>query len=340
MALFNIKKRIAFFVLLVPLSLLFSSVSSAANSLRVMTFNIMQLGYQDWDQSNRLQHTPNAIRQLSNLPDVIIFNEAFTDSAYSTITSHLADLYPYSTPVVGQNCSGYGWNSLNGNCSNGVVVIRGGVFIMSRYPITEQHAYVYRTSHSKTWDYWANKGAALVKINKNGMTYNVVGTHLQADENDAPDAHTYRMNQLKEMNSWIKNTLRVPAYQPVIIAGDLNVEFSKSHHVNEMKAACQCQLNYTQSNYGSFSSSTNWVAKANAYSSGFSLFYNDTLDYVMSHNDYRQPRSTTNMEVIPLKSNQSWYWSYLRGSWGHGIYSNGYYSDLSDHYPVVSTFHF
>ncbi|WP_163833755.1 exonuclease/endonuclease/phosphatase family protein [Spartinivicinus ruber] len=142
------------------------------------------------------------------------------------------------------------------------------------------------------------------------------------------------------MDGWIKNTLRVPSYQPVIIAGDLNVEFSKQHHVNDMVAACRCQLNYTKSNYGSFSSSTNWVAKANAYYNDFSLFYNDTLDYVMSHNDFKQPLSSSNMEVIPLKSDQSWYWSYLRGSWGHGIYSNGYYSDLSDHYPVVSTFYF
>ncbi|WP_163833756.1 sphingomyelin phosphodiesterase [Spartinivicinus ruber] len=203
MSLFTIKKRIAIFAFLIPISLLFSSITNAGNSLRVMTFNIMQLGYQDWDQTNRLQRTPNAIRKLTNLPDVIVFNEAFTDDAYSTITSHLADLYPYSTPVVGQSCSGYGWNSLNGNCSSGVVVIRGGVFIMSRYPITEKHAYIYYASHSATWDYKANKGAALVKINKNGTIFNVVGTHLQADEDDAPDAHTYRMNQLKEMNGWM-----------------------------------------------------------------------------------------------------------------------------------------
>lgn len=340
MSLSNLKCRILLIIFFIPFSLSLSPITKASNSLQVMTFNIMQLGFQDWDQNNRLQHTPNAIRQLNSLPDVIVFNEAFTNDSYSFITSHLADLYPYSTGVVGQDCSGSGWDSFKGNCSSSAVTIRGGVFIISRHPIKEKHAYVYHKSHSKTWDYWANKGAAFVKIYKNGAAFNIIGTHLQADEDDAPDAHDYRMAQLREMNTWIKNDINIPSDESVIIAGDLNVEFSKKQHVNDMVIACHCLLNYTANpNYGSFSSSTNWVAKANAYSNSFSLSYNDTLDYVMAHQGYRQP-NYANMAVIKLKSTSNWYWGYLYGNWGNGIHSNGYYNDLSDHYPVVATFNF
>ena len=36
------------------------------------------------------------------------------------------------------------------------------------------------------------------------------------------------------------------------------------------------------------------------------------------------------MEIVKLKSKNWWYWKKL----------NGFYNDLSDHYPVVATFEF
>ncbi|MCF2909839.1 hypothetical protein L1285_16055 [Pseudoalteromonas sp. DL2-H2.2] len=43
------------------------------------------------------------------------------------------------------------------------------------------------------------------------------------------------------------------------------------------------------------------------------------------------------------KAEQNWYWSYLRGNWNLSSgrnYHNGYYNELSDHYPVQVNFEF
>ncbi|HEV8693444.1 MAG TPA: hypothetical protein VGQ93_04540 [Lysobacter sp.] len=44
-----------------------------------------------------------------------------------------------------------------------------------------------------------------------------------------------------------------------------------------------------------------------------------------------------------MQTNDSWYWCYLKGWWNLSsgpYYHNGYYCDLSDHYPVVATFRY
>ena len=150
--------------------LLLPFVATAARpDLTVMSYNTMQLPVQDWDQANRRQRLPAAIRALSPLPDVIVFEEIFTDAAYDRLVS-LKDVYPYRTPNVGQVCSGGGWTSISGDCSNAGTVIRGGVVVLSRWPIIEQHALVYRNSRFGTWDYQSNKGVAYVRIRKQATT--------------------------------------------------------------------------------------------------------------------------------------------------------------------------
>ena len=49
------------------------------------------------------------------------------------------------------------------------------------------------------------------------------------------------------------------------------------------------------------------------------------------------------MSILKLKAKEPWYWSYLDGYWHlhEGIVKHdGYYNDVSDHYPVVATFEF
>ena len=143
------------------------SAHSKADTLKVMAYNIMQLNVQDWDQANRAQRLPNVISQLSDSPDVILISEAFSSQSEAALTQ-LAQLYPYQTPNVGEDCSGAGWQSLTGNCSNSPFVIRGGVVILSKYPIITQKAHVFNNSLTDSWDYLANKGFAYVEIEKHG----------------------------------------------------------------------------------------------------------------------------------------------------------------------------
>jgi len=331
-------------LLLLPLA-----AAAARPDFTVMSYNTMQLPVQDWDQANRRERLPAAIRALPSLPDVIVFEEIFTDAAYSKLAS-LKDVYPYRTPNVGQVCSGGGWTSISGDCSNAFTVIRGGVVVLSRWPIVEQHALVYRNSRPGTWDYQSNKGAAYVRVRKQGYDYHVAGTHMQASDTEITGSsgddradHAVRMAQLGEMRNWLDG-FRIPAADPVMITGDLNVEYSKGDDVIAMLDASNTDLEYPANDgYFSFSAKTNWLTRANAYYSDFDLDYDDTLDYVLWRNDHLQPVEPAVQKVVKLKAGDNWYWYYLRGWWNLSTgpyYHNGYYSDLSDHYPVVATFRY
>ena len=289
----------------------------------------------DWDDDARMARIPNAIRNMAQSPDAIIFAETFTDTAYDKLKNDLSDIYPFATPVIGKSCSGGGWDSAaGGNCSSSPFVVRGGVFIMSKWPIEAKQQYVYSASQSGTSDYSSNKGAAYAAINKGGFKFHVFGTHLQADENDFNVSHNTRTAQLAELKNWI-NGRGINSSDPVIIGGDLNVEYSKSNHVSSMLSNSAANLSYAPGNVGSFSAADNLMARANAYYYEYDQNYNDTLDYIMSSNNYLQPATPAAMSVVRLKGADSWYWSYMTN-----LVASGLHNDLSDHYPVIATFQY
>ncbi|WP_440053501.1 sphingomyelin phosphodiesterase [Pseudoalteromonas sp. T1lg65] len=323
-------------------ALMLLSTHSIADSLKVMAYNIMQLNVQDWDQANRAERLPSALMSLSDSPDIILVSEVFSSDGEQALAA-LSDMYPYQTPNVGQNCSGSGWDGLTGNCSNSPIVIRGGVVIISKYPIIKQKAHVFNNSLSGSWDYLANKGFAYVEIEKDGQRYHLVGTHLQAThDGDTQQEHRVRIAQLSEIRAFIESE-NIPSNEPVIIGGDMNVEWSKQHEVADMLATLHAGLNFQTPVIGSFPAKYNWFTKANAYYFDYSLEYNDTLDYVFWHQDHKQPSNTPNMTVRYPKAQSNWYWSYLKGNWNLSsgrYYHNGYYNELSDHYPVQVNFEF
>ncbi|KZN62435.1 hypothetical protein N473_19470 [Pseudoalteromonas luteoviolacea CPMOR-1] len=323
-------------------ALMLLSTHSMAQSIKVMAYNIMQLNVQDWDQANRAERLPSAIKSLTDSPDVIIVNEVFNGDAEQALAV-LSDIYPYQTPNVGQDCSGSGWDGLTGNCSNSPFVIRGGVVIISKYPIVSQKAHVFTNSLSGSWDYLANKGFAYVKVNKGGQYYHLVGTHLQAThDGNTEQEHRVRMGQLREIQTFIEAE-NISTSEPVIIGGDMNVEWSKQHEIADMLSTARSKLNFETPAVGSFSAKHNWFTKANAYYFDYNLDYNDTLDYVFWHQDYKQPKNNPNMVVHYPKAAKNWYWSYLKGNWNLNsgrYYHSGYYNELSDHYPVQVNFEF
>ncbi|GAB6262919.1 sphingomyelin phosphodiesterase [Photobacterium sp. CCB-ST2H9] len=317
------------------------SAFTHAETLNVMNYNTLLLPFGDWDQANRAQRIPDAIAAMDNRPDVLIINEALNADS-EVMLNELASLYPYQTPVVGLDCSGRGWDALTGNCSNSIVVVRGGVAILSRYPILSQKAHVYQASDKSTWDYYANKGFAYIEIEKNGQHFHVLGTHLQSSTDNPDKEHPVRMAQLAEMQNFI-DAENIPASEPVVIAGDLNVEWSRQDQIQDMLSTTQSKVYFPDPSVGSFSAKYNWITKAGAYRDGYSLNYNDTLDYVLWHKNHLQPTAPAAMKVVKLQSREQWYWHYLKGKWPlpEGEYwHDGYYSDLSDHYPVQAEFDF
>ncbi|VVJ25252.1 Uncharacterised protein [Amycolatopsis camponoti] len=221
-------RRTALLAAVVTAFALVATPARAADAaVSVLSFNLWQLPWianpNTSDKEARAQAAERVIRAQDT--DVVVLEEAFSAQAEG-LRDRLVDAYPFRTPLVGQSCStSPGWTSVSGTCSNSPIVVNGGVTVLSKYPITEKHQLVYRTSYSGTADYLSNKGAALVRIFAHGKALWLAGTHLQADEapDTLPKAHQVRMAQLGELRDLV--AARVPAGDAVAVAGDLNIEY-------------------------------------------------------------------------------------------------------------------
>ncbi|MFC5723962.1 endonuclease/exonuclease/phosphatase family protein [Streptomyces gamaensis] len=207
-----------------------AAAQEAAPSVRVMAFNVEQLpsvtraaGTWGSDRGTERAAAAASVVRAEN-PDVVVLGEAFNKYAQA-MREELRKVYPHQSALVGEHCGGSAhWNSYAGNCSRSPVVVNGGVTVLSKYPIAESHQLVYSDSHRGTNDYRSNKGAALVRLTVEGRPVWIAGTHLQADETGAPvpETHAVRLKQLAELRSW---ALGKSGARPVIVAGDLNVEY-------------------------------------------------------------------------------------------------------------------
>lgn len=266
--------------------------------------------------------------------DVVVLDEAFNDTSDGEIPAALHDLYPYATPVVGETCSGGGWTGISGDCSNSPFVINGGTMILSKYPILAQYAHVFSNSTSGTWDYDANKGAALIKIDVDGADTWVVGTHLQADQSGTSTNTTQatRLAQLGEIKSWVNGIVGTSA--PVLIGGDLNVEYyagaSRGDYTNAENAVGgqlgSPALDPAQTLYTMDCPISSWCQ----YMSGVESFagdYQDDLDYLGYLDDGARPTPAALPDVqVDFDPQAGW--------------TSGQLDTVapSDHYPVQATF--
>ncbi|MFC9255923.1 sphingomyelin phosphodiesterase [Amycolatopsis thailandensis] len=260
--------------------------AQAAVSVKVMAFNIWQLPWiaspNTSDKQARARAAEDVIR--ANDADVVVLDEAFSAQA-EEMRNRLKDVWPYQTPLVGQYCkTSPGWTTVNGNCSNSPVVVNGGVTVLSKAPVTEQHQLVFRNSYSGTADYLSNKGAALARLVVNGKPLWIAGTHMQADEGPEtlPKAHDVRMAQLGEIRDLV--TKYAPPAEPVVIAGDLNIEYWAGQARKDSLGRTQVQqgeaflggvLRTTGEGSYTFDAATNPNAAKSVPAT-----YRDSLDYV------------------------------------------------------------
>jgi phospholipase C len=304
-----------------------------------MTYNVMLLPnfLGDYDQKNRSKSIAKALLNIpeDKQPDIIIFIEMFSRYRDSIING-IKKEYPHYSQILGAECFGSQWDEYQGNCSNLFFIINGGVLIMSKYPISYKVQYVFENKAFSTFDYYANKGAAYVKVNKQGHIYHIIGTHMQADQGNNLQPNV-RNKQLKEIRYFIES-LNLPKTEPVIVAGDFNIPDVDDMENQNIKKILNGEYKYNlDSDYKSFSAISNNYAKCLAQFMNYSLEYNYTLDYIVYLNDYLQPINNPKMHVVPLKTLTPLYWKYMKKKLPD---TGGYYNDPSDHYPVEVEYYF
>ena len=318
-----------------------TATSAETQAITVMTYNIQQLGYPNWManhfEKQRLELIPETIKALSKVPDVLILQEVFTEHSFKFLLSMMSDIYPYHTQVVGEDCNDHRWTSVSGDCEASLFKGNGGVLIFSRWPIEQQHAYVFDAVRvSKSFDFLARKGVVYAKIQverhnskepREPTAMHVFGTHLQA----SVEEHDIRLLQLDEMRRFIDG-FQIPADEPVILGGDFNISSTDQSRFNDLLAHAAAKVALPEGGIGSISDSTNEYIRL-ITGADSDVRPEVTLDYLLFRTDHLQPVNKPRLQVINFKSKTPWL--------GTRVFKPDVeINDLSDHYPAIIEFEF
>jgi endonuclease/exonuclease/phosphatase family metal-dependent hydrolase len=106
----------------------------------------------------------------------------------------------------------------------GSVVLKGGLVLLSRWPITRQRFVRYPLTAPARPEYIMRKGAQIVTIATGHGELVVVNTHLSANRDDdwSPDNRWTRV-QRAEFGRLADRLAGLDVTVPVVVAGDLNV---------------------------------------------------------------------------------------------------------------------
>lgn len=144
--------------------------------------------------------------------DIIVFQEAFHHGAVKIIRDSLAAIYPYMYGPF--------------NPRKNMFQISSGVWVISKIPLEVKGVIEYKIA--KETDRVARKGAALLEGTWNGKKFQILGTHLQAQNH--PDI---RKLQIRHMYDSLLSKYREEGV-PQIICGDMNTEIEITKNYNDM----------------------------------------------------------------------------------------------------------
>jgi len=189
-------------------------------SLDVLSYNIALLPFGQnapWGPTNTERVINITYHQEIHGHDVIIFQEAFSDSHRQLLRDRLRDEYPHQSGILGEDDG---------------VQQDGGVFIVSKWPI-QAEAQTHYGPCSGDWPLdddvdciFVKKGAKYARIDKGGQIYHIVGTHTDAGDDEGD--RNARLGQLIQMFQFMtRRPIRVN--EPVIMGGDFNIDFYGPH---------------------------------------------------------------------------------------------------------------
>ncbi|MFG1791141.1 sphingomyelin phosphodiesterase [Nocardia sp. NPDC049149] len=290
----------------------------AAPGLKVLTYNVFLFSttlYPNWGQAHRAKAIVAADFFQGN--DVVVLQEALDNDTSNALKADAAKQYPHQTPVVGRSKDG--WDATGGKWSDNTAE-DGGVAVLSKWPIVRKEQILFNNGCGADW--LANKGFAYVVLNVNGAKVHVVGTHAQSTDSRcrAGEAVSDRAKQFRQIAEFL-DAKKIPAAEQVMVAGDLNVDSHSAEYPTMLENAGLEPANERTGHPYSFDTKENSIA-----SYRYPNDAREDLDYVLHRKGHARPANWQN-RVIKEKSAP---WTVT--SWGKDYT----YTNLSDHYPVVS----
>ncbi|MDQ3577002.1 MAG: sphingomyelin phosphodiesterase [Actinomycetota bacterium] len=310
-----------FFTFVVVATLMSPQAATAApirtDSPKIAAYNVFMLPrtlYPNWGQMTRA----DLIDQQNVLAgqDVVVLNELFDNESGDRLLRNLADSHPHRTPVVGRSRTG--WAATTGAYSD-VAPEDGGTAIVSKWPITRATQHVFNESCGVETQ--SNKGFAYAKLDSPNGSVHVIGVHAQAEDPSCTvSPASVRAAQRAEITQFVVDT-RIPAAEPVYIAGDMNV-IGDSAEYSTMLRSLGAKTPVLNGNPHSWDCPNNSVCRGQ-YGDDYAA---EHLDYVLSLEGHAGPNTLVN-ETRAVKSPTwkvtSWFTTYT-------------YNDYSDHYPVFA----
>lgn len=225
--------------------------------------------------------------------DALVLTEVFDQAPSDTLMANLRSEYPYQTADVFKAGK----------------LMAAGTRIVSRYPIEVESNQFYDACDGIQCA--ASRAVIYARINKAGNPYHVFATHTQSSD-DTPNREA-RLAQLEEMGNYIRS-LNIPADEPVIMAGDFNVNKIGLPEDRDYMESILAGLEPTNVGHNrTYDSETNHWAEAP---------YIEYLDYTLVGTNNLQPTSAVQETVTPRSTSDA-----MWGLW-----------DLSDHYGVRGLF--
>lgn len=175
--------------------------------LKILSWNIYMLPYINFLNNNELR--AQSIGELLRHEDfnIIVFQEAFYEKSRKIIYDELKENYPYQYGPF--------------NAENHYFETNSGLWILSKIPLNIVKTIKYR--NAKGFDAIANKGAVLLEGLFNNKKFQLVATHLQAE-----NYSQIRKEQIKQLAQELSHPFKKENI-PQIFCGDFNIrpfEFS------------------------------------------------------------------------------------------------------------------
>lgn len=134
--------------------------------LRLLSWNVYLLPAHTFMRTGQVRRSRLIARLLAQSNyDIIVLNEAFHTRARRILAKALRSLFPYQTAVLNKRFG---------------IKTNGGIWIISRIPLKTIASTQFDACSGI--DCLSRKGALMVEAEKDGVTFQIIGTHLQADE--------------------------------------------------------------------------------------------------------------------------------------------------------------
>lgn len=195
------------------------STNGEVKDLKILSWNIYMLPYISLFNNNG-ERAKVIVSKLQNSDcEIIVFQEAFSSKCRNILSKGLLKNYPYQYGPANKNSLPFRTNS--------------GIWIVSKIPLTELGEIQF--SICKGFDAVARKGAVLFEGCFNGSCFQLLGTHLQADQLDK-----VRNQQCAEIREHLLN----PNFRqdtPQLICGDFNIDRNDTINYRQMLKTLDAQ---------------------------------------------------------------------------------------------------